>query len=99
MYKVDRVDNLEVVITEIPIFWIECIIFRCFQIHYALSLYNYIGRFTNGEVDLKSALFHLQKAALCGSLEANKILAYKYFQLPTDDFEDLVADVRIFIDC
>lgn len=57
------------------------------EIHYDLAVYNSVGRFTDGEPDNESSLFHLNKAALCGSLQANKVMAMKYFNLPTDQFE------------
>ncbi|XP_047143201.1 eukaryotic elongation factor 2 kinase isoform X1 [Hydra vulgaris] len=60
------------------------------KVHFELATYNYIGRFTDTKPDFSSALFHLYQAASCGDLSANKILAYKYFNFHTDEFEDLL---------
>jgi len=62
------------------------------KIHYELATYNYIGRFSDTVPDFKSALFHLEKASLLGSLEANKVLAYKYFNLHTDQFDEVPVE-------
>ena len=58
-----------------------------------LCRYNYIGRFTENQIDIDSALFHLEQAAACDVLEANRELAKIYLQLPHDVLEDYTIKV------
>ncbi|XP_066934705.1 eukaryotic elongation factor 2 kinase-like isoform X2 [Clytia hemisphaerica] len=59
------------------------------QVHYDLATYNYIGRFTDNDPDYDSVVYHLEKSAMSGSLQANKILAAKYSQIATEEFGEL----------
>ena len=65
-----------------------------------LCHFNEIGRFTNTEPDIDSALFHLEQAAACDVIEANRELAKIYVQLPHDVLEDYIVEVRnLFVFC
>ena len=61
-----------------------------------LCRYNYAGRFTDNQTDIDSALFHLEQAAACDMLEANRELAKIYLQLPHDVLEDYTVKVFDF---
>ena len=58
-----------------------------------LALFNQVGRFTENEPDMDSALFHLEHAASSDSVEANRELAKIYLQLPHDILENFIAEV------
>ena len=59
-----------------------------------LCHFNQIGRFTNKEPDIDSALFHLEQAAACDIIEANRGLAKIYLQLPHEVLEGYIVQVQ-----
>ncbi len=59
---------------------------------------NQVGRFTNNEPDLASAFFHLENAASCGLIDANREIGKIYLQLPHDILENYNVQVNIFFD-
>ena len=59
-----------------------------------LCCYNHVGRFTENQPDIDSALFHLEQAAACDVLEANRELAKIYLQLPHDVLDDYIVEVK-----
>lgn len=61
------------------------------KIHMELCHFNQIGRFTNKEPDIDSALFHLEQAAACDIIEANRGLAKIYLQLPHEVLEGYIV--------
>lgn len=60
-----------------------------------MAKYNEIGRFTDKEPDVESAMNHLEKAATCNVPEALFLMAEIYLQLPHDTFPSLTAQVHI----
>ncbi|XP_070580625.1 LOW QUALITY PROTEIN: eukaryotic elongation factor 2 kinase-like [Ptychodera flava] len=56
------------------------------QVHLEMAKYHELGRFCENEDerDMESALFHLNQAANCGSLESIIAVAHIYLQLPND---------------
>ena len=64
------------------------------QVHLELVHYNQVGRFTENEPDLSSALFHLEHAASCGLVEANRELGKIYIQLPHEILENFSLEVN-----
>jgi len=72
-------------------------IFPYGQVHYDLATYNYIGRFTDNQPDFESTKYHLEKAAMSGSMQANKILGFKYSLMTTEEFGELILDVSLFV--
>jgi len=54
------------------------------QVHLEFAKCNEIGRFTNNEVQMECAMFHLEQAAACGDLTALITMAEVYLQLPHD---------------
>lgn len=61
-----------------------------------LCRFNYVGRFTDNEPDIDSALFHLEQAASCDIVEANSELAKIYLQLPHEILEDYFVEVLVY---
>ena len=68
-----------------------------YQVHFELAKYNEMGRFTENDPDLESALYHLEKSAHCGYREAMKLIALIYLQLPHDVLEEIVVEVRVIL--
>ncbi|XP_031558636.1 eukaryotic elongation factor 2 kinase-like [Actinia tenebrosa] len=62
------------------------------QVHFEMAKYNEIGRFTDKEPDMESAMYHLEKAATCNVPEALLLMAEIYLQLPHDTFPLLTAE-------
>ena len=56
-----------------------------------MARYNAAGRFSEPDrtPDWDSAMFHLEKAAACGLLEALEILSKIYLQIPPEEFFEL----------
>jgi len=54
------------------------------QVHLEFAKCNEIGRFTNNEVQIGCAMFHLEQAAACGDLQALITMAEIHLQLPHD---------------
>lgn len=53
-----------------------------------------MGRFSEDQTpDLKSAEFHLKKAASCGNVEALYTLACIHLQHPHEEFKEIVVEV------
>jgi elongation factor 2 kinase len=65
------------------------------QVHYDLALCHEAGRFTEDEPNVDDGLFHLQKAAQAGVLEAGLSLAKIFLQLPHDQFPAFSVPVRL----
>ena len=63
------------------------------QIHFVLAELNEIGRFTNQEPDLESAMFHLEHAASCFFPKAVKTQAQICLQLPHEVLSSLSVEV------
>ncbi|XP_033100610.1 eukaryotic elongation factor 2 kinase-like isoform X2 [Anneissia japonica] len=63
------------------------------KIHLDMARYHEIGRFAESENErnMDAALYHLEQAALCGSLEAIINLAKIHLQLPHDILEDFTV--------
>ena len=64
------------------------------QIHLEFAKCNEIGRFTNNEVQMDCAMFHLEQAAACGDLQALVTMAEIYLQLPHDILASATVQVR-----
>lgn len=67
------------------------------QIHYILAEFNEVGRFTNQEIQVDSALFHLEQSAHCFYPKALITLAKIYLQLPHDNLSSLTIEVSILL--
>eukprot|EP00794_Sanderia_malayensis_P009123 gene9123-10096_t len=57
-------------------------------VHLELVTLNQVGRFTQNEPDLASAFFHLEIAASCRLVDANREIGKIYMQLPHDILEN-----------
>ncbi|XP_046856694.1 eukaryotic elongation factor 2 kinase-like [Xenia sp. Carnegie-2017] len=62
------------------------------EIHYILAEFNEVGRFTNQEIQVDSALFHLEQSADCFYPKALITLAKIYLQLPHDNLSSLTIE-------
>lgn len=67
------------------------------QVHLAMVRYHEAGRFCEKDEqwDQESAVFHLERAALCGELEAIVALGQCYLQLP----HHILPDVEVEVTC
>lgn len=65
------------------------------QVHLAMVRYHEAGRFCEKDEqwDQESAVFHLERAALCGELEAIVALGQCYLQLPHHILPDVEVEV------
>lgn len=65
------------------------------QVHLAMVRYHEAGRFCEKDEpwDQDSAFFHLERAALCGELEAIIALGQCYLQLPHHILPDMTVEV------
>lgn len=65
------------------------------QVHLAMVRYHEAGRFCEKDEqwDQDSAMFHLERAALCGELEAIVALGQCCLQLPHHILPDMVLEV------
>ncbi|KAL0984000.1 hypothetical protein UPYG_G00135730 [Umbra pygmaea] len=64
------------------------------KVHMAMSYYHEAGRFCEKEEqwDHDSALFHLERAAMCGELEAITTLGHCYLQLPHNILSEITVE-------
>ena len=67
--------------------------FVVFQIHLELAKYNEIGRLTENEPDMESALYHLELAATCGVVKALLTMAEIFLQLPHEILDTTTVQV------
>jgi elongation factor 2 kinase len=58
-----------------------------------MAKYNEIGRFTDREPDIESAMYHLEKAATCNVPQALFLMAEIYLHLPHDNFSAATVEV------
>ena len=65
----------------------------CSKVHLELAKYNEAGRFSD-EPDIESALFHLEKAAMCGVTEAILTMAEIYLDLPHEMISSASVQVQ-----
>lgn len=67
------------------------------QVHLAMVRYHEAGRFCEKDEqwDQESAVFHVERAALCGELEAIVALGQCYLQLP----HHILPDVEVEVTC
>lgn len=65
------------------------------QVHLAMVRYHEAGRFCERDEpwDQDSAFFHLERAALCGELEAIVAVGQCYLQLPHHILPDMTVEV------
>ena len=69
------------------------------QVHYEMSVYHSIGRFTDYKPDIESGMHHLKKAAQCGVTKALYLLGCIYQQLPHQQLEQFTVEVSKMILC
>ena len=68
----------------------------CSKVHLELAKYNEAGRFSD-EPDIESALFHLEKAAMCGVTEAILTMAEIYLDLPHEMISSASVQVQSLV--
>lgn len=64
------------------------------QVHYEMSVYHSIGRFTDYKPDIESGMHHLKKAAQCGVTKALYLLGCIYQQLPHQQLEQFTVEAN-----
>lgn len=69
-----------------------------FKVHLAMVRYHEAGRFCEKDApwDQISAMYHLERAAMCGELEAIVALGQCYLQLPHHILPEIELEVLSF---